>query len=84
MTENFKAKFEDVLFFIFYVSLFVLQALPSFVAAFVGSMSVIFWIACAVGVISMVLQFIKFPCVATRMWNCGMVAFTIVTILMRG
>ena len=84
MVENIKTKIEDVLFFVFYVALFVLQVIPSFVAAFIEPTSAVFWIACVVGVIALIVQFIKFPCVATRMWNCGMVAFTITTILMRG
>lgn len=83
MTENIKTKIEDVLFFIFYIALFVFQALPSFAVVFVEPVSTIFWIACTVGIIALVVQQIKFPCFATRMWSCGMVAFTVATIMMR-
>ena len=81
MAENIKTKIEDALFSIFYVGLFVAQLIPSIVAAFVGIESFMFLAACVIGGIAMALQFIKFPCVATRMWNCGMFALVIVTVL---
>ena len=81
MTENIKTKFEDILFVVFYIGLFVAQLIPSIVAAFIGIESFMFLAACIIGGVAMALQFVKFPCVATRMWNCGMFALVIITVL---
>jgi hypothetical protein len=67
--QNFKENAVDLLFSIFYIILFPLQMLPSFMVAFVGIGSVWFWVACAVGLIALITQFIKFPCFNIHLWN---------------
>ena len=79
-----KEKFSDAIFFLFYVSLFVLQTLPGFALAFVAFNNAWFWIMCAIGLVAMITQAIKFPCFNTRIWNSAMIALAIISYLMRG
>ena len=79
-----KEKFSDILFFIFYVSLFTFQVLPSWAAAFMEITSVWFWAFCFVGLAAMIVQTIKFPCFNVRIWNSGMIALFIVSFFMKG
>jgi hypothetical protein len=79
--QNFKENAVDLLFSIFYIILFPLQMLPSFMVAFVGTGSVWFWVACAVGLIALITQFFTFPCFGTRMWNSASIWALIVSLI---
>ena len=79
-----KEKIEDVLFVVFYLILFPLQVLPNMAVLIFGVQSIWFWVMCAIGFASMIAQAIKFPCVATRMWESGMFALFIASFFMKG
>lgn len=72
-----KEKLSDFAFAAFYIMLFPLQMLPSFLVMFTGINNVWFWVACVVGLIALIAQAIKFPCFATRMWNSASIGAVI-------
>ena len=68
-----KEKIIDALFSIFYIILFPLQMLPSLLVYFIGMDSPFFWIVCAIGLIALIVQNFKFPCIGSRLWSGGCV-----------
>jgi hypothetical protein len=82
-----KEKISDFVFGTFYIALFILQMLPSFVLMLVEVSNMWFWIACGIGLAALIAQAIKFPCFTTRMWNSasiGAVIGAIVVLNMTG
>ena len=75
--QTIKEKIIDVLFSTFYIILFPLQMLPSLTVIIVGSITPIFWILSAIGLVAMIVQNAKFPCFGIRLWSLGCVSGTI-------
>lgn len=73
-----KERISNFIFAAFYIMLFALQVLPSLMAMIVG-INAWFFASCLVGSIALIVQAIKFPCFATRLWNCGSVGVVIGT-----
>ena len=78
----FKEKLFDILFGLFYIILFSLQALPGLAVVLFGVNTAMFWIMCAVGACALVIQAIKFPCVMVRFWNVGMIGMLILSLVL--
>lgn len=76
MPVSFKERVGDMLFGIFYVSLFLLQALPH-IAIVLLTPSVLFYCMIIVGIAAGIVQNIKFPCFQNRIFSTGMLAATI-------
>jgi hypothetical protein len=72
-----KEKISDLLFGAFYIALFVLQMIPSFIIMFIGINTIWFWIICGIGLAALITQVIQFPCFITRVWNIASVGAVI-------
>ena len=79
--ETIGEKLLNLCFEIFYIALFVLQMLPSLAICLLGCNNPISWAACVVGVATMVIQSIKFPCALTMFWRSAMIAATLAVII---
>jgi hypothetical protein len=83
MNKDISSKLYDAMFAILYIVLFPLQMLPSFAITFLSMASPLFWVFMAIGVLAMIVQFMKFPCFMVRVWNSGMIALVMASLFMK-
>ena len=69
----------DRCFEFFYIMLFLLQIPPAVFITFFGLSYVGTWIACAIGLIAMIVQAVKFPCFQNMVWRAGVCASVILS-----
>jgi hypothetical protein len=82
--EKVKSMLDEILFAMLYFGSFVLQIVPSIAIVFLPATSVWLWVCCAIGLVALIVQAIKFPCFNTRIWRCGMVAMFIFSFFAKG